>query len=434
MRAGVVGAIFAAFRGLAGGFPVLACVAVSSSALAAGTAPVTNDGLQHVRFGGDQHETRVVIELGGPSKGQVIADGAADRLMILGLSKVSVNDANQGPGQGLVKAWVAEDAPGGARLKLQLNRQASIKRRFLLPPSDGVGVYRYVIDLSADDAAPTPQLAPPRPVTGPPATKTPATRGDDVRVARLAAPLAPAKAPAITKISAIKALHLKKVIVIDAGHGGKDPGAAGADSREKDINLAAARALKARLERSGRYRVVMTRDSDNFVPLENRVQIARAADADLFISLHSDSGPSADMRGATVYTLSDKGSDRVVRNVMDTNDWFINVNLPGKDRAVNQILLDLTQRATRNRSAAFAEDLLNHVGERVPLLQHSHRDAGFVVLLAPDVPAVLLEMGFITNSEDEERLNSPGQRQRFMNAVGDSIDDYFARQTRIASR
>jgi N-acetylmuramoyl-L-alanine amidase len=170
------------------------------------------------------------------------------------------------------------------------------------------------------------------------------------------------------------------------------------------------------------------------VPLETRVQIARSADADLFISLHSDSGPSSEMRGATVYTLSDKGSDRVVKNVMGANDWFINVNLPGRDRAVNQILLDLTQRSTRNRSAAFAEDLLNHVGDRVPLLQHSHRDAGFVVLLAPDVPAVLLEMGFITNPEDESRMKSSAQRARFMNAVGDSIDDYFAGQTRIASR
>jgi len=180
--------------------------------------------------------------------------------------------------------------------------------------------------------------------------------------------------------------------------------------------------------------VVMTRDTDTFVPLETRVQIARAADADLFISLHSDSGTDPSMQGATVYTLSDKGSDRVVRNVMDTNDWFINVNLPGHDRAVNQILLDLTQRATRNRSAAFAETLLDHIGDEAPLLQHSHRDAGFMVLLAPDVPAVLLEMGFITNPQDEARLADPGARRQLMNAVGDSIDAYFTHQTQIAAR
>jgi N-acetylmuramoyl-L-alanine amidase len=164
------------------------------------------------------------------------------------------------------------------------------------------------------------------------------------------------------------------------------------------------------------------------------VQIARRADADLFISLHSDSGTAPTMRGATVYTLSDKGSDRAARGVMGQSDWFINVNLPGHDRAVNQILLDLTQRATRNRSAAFAEDLLDHVSDRVTLLQRSHRDAGFVVLLAPDVPAVLLEMGFITNSDDEALLNDPAKRDHFMAGVADSIDDYFGQQTKIAAR
>jgi N-acetylmuramoyl-L-alanine amidase len=297
---------------------------------------------------------------------------------------------------------------GDARLKLQLTRPAVVRRRFLLPPSDGVAVYRYVIDLESVSTAPPARASAMRPTETGPAV---------IPVSSTAPPL-----------------HLKKIIVIDAGHGGHDPGASGASSREKDINLAAAKALKAVLERSGRYKVVMTRDSDTYVPLETRVQIARHADADLFISLHSDSGPSADMRGATVYTLSDKGSDRVVRNVMAENDWFINVNMPGRDKSVNQILLDLTQRATRNRSAAFAENLLDHIGGGVQLVRRSHRDAGFVVLLAPDVPAVLLEMGFITNPEDERLLNDPSKRGRFMGAVAKSIDDYFGQQTRMAAR
>ena len=390
---------------------LLACAAGMASSHAARAGDVLQ-----VRFGGDQHETRVVVELDGATKGQVIADGAADGVMVLGLAQVSAGAAPDGRGVGLVSAWSAHGAAGGgARLRLQLSRPAQIVRRFLLPPSDGVSVYRYVIDLAASDQAA-------------PAQTGAAIRAQPVvwRVPQTGAPITPAVA--------IKPLRLKKVIVIDAGHGGKDPGAEGAHGREKDINLAAARALKARLERSGHYRVVMTRDSDTFVPLETRVQIARGADADLFISLHSDSGPSSDMRGATVYTLSDKGSDRVVRNVMETNDWFINVNLPGHDRAVNQILLDLTQRATRNRSAAFAETLLDHIGDEAPLLQHSHRDAGFVVLLAPDVPAVLLEMGFITNSQDESRLTDPAARRKLMNAVGDSIDAYFNQKTEVAER
>ena len=147
-----------------------------------------------------------------------------------------------------------------------------------------------------------------------------------------------------------------------------------------------------------------------------------------------DSGSDPSVRGATVYTLSDKGSDRVVRGVMGQNDWFINVDLPGRDRAVNQILLDLTQRATRNRSAAFAETLLNKISDRVDLQRRNHRDAGFVVLLAPDVPAVLLEMGFITNADDEAELNDPSKRDRLMSGVAESIDDYFGQQTRLAAR
>jgi N-acetylmuramoyl-L-alanine amidase len=228
-------------------------------------------------------------------------------------------------------------------------------------------------------------------------------------------------------------VRMRKVVVIDAGHGGKDPGASGGHAHEKDLTLAAARALKRRLERDGRYRVVLTRSNDHFVPLGTRVQIARRSDADLFISLHADAGLDPDTRGATVYTLSDQGSDRAARKLI-SNDWFMNVNLPGRDRAVNRILLDLTQRATKNQSSAFAETLVDNIGSQTQLLRRSHRNAGFVVLLAPDVPAVLLEMGFITNPDDEHTLTDQGRRGRLMNSVGDAIDAYFAQQTRLAAR
>ena len=401
-------------RGIIGDFKGRAAL-VSAAAIvvclgsAASSHGGAREGVLNVRFGGDQNETRVVIELDRSAKGRLIAGHDDSRTLSLGLGDVSVAGDLQGRGQGLVSAWTVDNAVGGARIKLQFTRPTQIRRRFLLPPSDGVLVYRYVVDLQASGASPAPSA----PVVAP-------------AVARPADLIAVSTAPAL--------LHLKKVIVIDAGHGGKDPGAMGPGCREKDVNLAAARALKTSLERSGHYKVVMTRDSDNYVPLETRVQIARRADADLFISLHSDSGPDDTARGATVYTLSDKGSDRVVRNVMAENDWFINVNMPGRDRAVNQILLDLTQRVTRNRSAAFAENLLDHIGGEVQLQHRSHRDAGFVVLLAPDVPAVLLEMGYINNAEDEQLLNDPGRRGRFMAAVARSIDDYFNQQTRLASR
>jgi N-acetylmuramoyl-L-alanine amidase len=140
------------------------------------------------------------------------------------------------------------------------------------------------------------------------------------------------------------------------------------------------------------------------------------------------------VRGATVYTLSDKGSDRVARKVLTSSDWFINVNMPSRDTTVNRILLDLTQRATKNQSTSFADMLVSHVSDQTPMLQHSHRDAGYVVLLAPDVPAVLLEMGFVTNAQDVAALTDPLQRVRLMGAVGDAIDDYFAEQRRYAAR
>jgi N-acetylmuramoyl-L-alanine amidase len=290
-----------------------------------------------------------------------------------------------------------------------------VKRRFLLPPADGIDHYRYVVDVAPDPlAAATPHISPP-PVTLASATAAVA--------AKLRPQIVPARATTLT---------LKKVIVIDAGHGGHDPGAKGQQGYEKDINLAAARTLKVRLERSGRYRVVLTRESDVYVPLESRVRIAQRAGADLFLSLHSDSGPEPALRGASVYTLSDKATGRSARFVSG-DDWFMKASLTG-DRGVSDILLDLTQRATRNRSAGFAQMLVSRIEGKAALLRKSQRDAGFMVLLAPDVPAVLLEMGFISNSEDEAFLRDAGQRNRLMNAVGDAIDDYFTESTRLASR
>ncbi|MFN3523048.1 MAG: N-acetylmuramoyl-L-alanine amidase [Phenylobacterium sp.] len=371
----------------AGALSCLAAVAVSQAAVA-------NAGVLKVRLGGDRNETRIVIDLERSASGKVAADGA-DRRLVMSLAGVDVEGGLQGSGHGLVKSWTLEDAPGGARLNVDLSAEASIKRRFLLPPADGVDYYRYVIDVAA---------------------KAPVKDGQ-VRLTS-----APVKAPP---------LSLKRVIVIDAGHGGKDPGARGAASNEKDINLAAARALKARLEKSGRYKVVMTRDSDVYVPLESRVQIARRADADLFISLHADSGPTTDLRGASVYTLSEKAAGRSAQFV-NRDDWFMKASLAGG--GVSDILLDLTQRATKNRSAMFAEALLERIDDEVQLLRRSHREAGLVVLLAPDVPAVLLEMGFVNNKDDEALLRDPARRAQFMDAVGDSIDDYFSHQTRLAAR
>ncbi|HVI30992.1 N-acetylmuramoyl-L-alanine amidase [Phenylobacterium sp.] len=370
--------------------------------VAVGHAAAASADLLKVRLGGDAAQTRIVIDLDRSASAKLVSDGAADRRVTVVLPGVTAAGGLQGGGHGLVRAWMVDQTAAGARLQMDLSADAKVKRRFLLPPADGVDHYRYVVDL-----APLPPA--------------------EVKLAKATAPkLRPRLLPVRGELS------LKKVVVIDAGHGGNDPGARGAEGFEKDLNLAAARQLKARLERSGRYKVIMTRETDAYVGLASRVRIAQRADADLFISLHADSGPEPGLRGASVYTLSDKASARAAQFV-SKDDWFMKASLSG-DRGVSDILLDLTQRATRNRSAAFAQTLVSNIEGEAPLLRRSHRDAGFMVLLAPDVPAVLLEMGFISNPEDEVLLRDVQRRGALMNAVGDAIDDYFAETTRLAAR
>jgi N-acetylmuramoyl-L-alanine amidase len=401
MPARLVGAIGSAWGRLAAAMGAVLCLAAAAT-----QSPVAAENVLGVRLGGDLSMTRVVIVLSQAAKGRLIAPGgAAGAPVVMALPGLNVDSDREGRGLGLVSSWSVDSVAGAARVRLALARPADVRRRFLLPPGDGEPMYRYVIDLE------------------------PAQAGAQ-QTAAYAPRIAPAHA--LTPTRAVFG-HARKVIVIDPGHGGHDPGALGSMSREKDLNLAAARMLRVKLEATGRYRVVMTRTSDVYVPLPTRVEIARRANADLFISLHSDSGPPDAVRGATIYTLSDKGSERVVRGVTDRNDWLMNADLPGQTQAVNQILHDLTQRATRNRSDAFAEALLDHIGDRAQA-HASHRDAGFMVLLAPDVPAVLLEMGFITNAEDERLLNSPSQRDHFMGEVAAAIDDYFHQSMQVAER
>ncbi|MDZ4321956.1 MAG: N-acetylmuramoyl-L-alanine amidase [Phenylobacterium sp.] len=393
-----LGRVFRKARLLCAGVAVatlggLAVVAVSHAA-----AP--GAGVLGVRLGGDGAETRLVIDLDSGATGKVSQDGGGGRVVV-SLPGVDARASLQGSGRGLVKAWMIDNSQGSARLQVDLTSAGVIKRRFLLPPADGVSHYRYVIDIAAANP-------PSATFISRPARRT-------------------------TTAAAAKPLPLKKVVVIDAGHGGRDSGARGARGFEKDVNLAAALALQDRLERGGKYKVVMTRSTDVYVPLETRVQIARRAGADLFISLHADAGADATTRGTSVYTLSEQASGRAAKFV-SKDDWFMNTSLSGGDQGVRDILFDLTQRATKNRSATFAELVLARADPHMPLLRRSHRDAGFVVLLAPDVPAILLEMGFMTNVHDEANLLDGARRTRFMNAIGDAIDDYFAQQGQLAAR
>jgi N-acetylmuramoyl-L-alanine amidase len=377
-----------------------ASLAAGLAAFAVGHAAPETVNLIKVRTGGDSSATRLVIELDRSASAKVVSDGSADHRLVILLPGVTAAQTLQGAGRGVVKAWMVDQVKGAARLQVDLAADSRLKRRFLLPPADGIASYRYVVDVAAVAGA-----------------------GKDDAPTAIRTQFLPERKPA---------LPLKKVVVIDAGHGGRDVGALGARGQEKDINLAAALSLAEQLRRGGRYKVVLTRATDVYIPLETRVRMAQRAGADLFISLHSDSGPERDLKGASVYTLSDKASQRASQFVR-SDDWFMKASLTG-DQGVRDILFDLTQRATRNRSAVFAQTLVSSIEGRAPLLRRSHRDAGFMVLLAPDVPAVLLEMGFVSNPEDEARLRDPASRKRLMAAVAGAIDDYFGEQMRVASR
>jgi N-acetylmuramoyl-L-alanine amidase len=221
----------------------------------------------------------------------------------------------------------------------------------------------------------------------------------------------------------------KKVIAIDPGHGGIDPGASGISGvHEKDITLEAARELKRLLDQTHHFKTVLTRDSDVFLPLRQRVAIARANHADLFISLHADSIEGSRLSGSSVYTLSDKASDAEAAALAakeNKSDSVAGANLGAYPEEVAGILIDLAQRETRNDSMKYAHTLVIQLDESGRVLEHSVRSAGFAVLKAPDVPSVLLEMGYLSNPGEERELRDPRYRAKLMAAIKRSIELYF---------
>lgn len=222
------------------------------------------------------------------------------------------------------------------------------------------------------------------------------------------------------------------LVVIDAGHGGHDPGASGQGYREKTVVLGLARALRDELEREGRVRVALTRDDDRYLVHAERVGIARRLDADLFLSIHADSaGDAAEVTGASIYTLSEKASSQAAALYAErenASDRLNGVDIGGQSDVVSTILVELSQRRTQEQSAEFAR-LIQREGEGViRFLRQPHRAAALKVLRAPDVPSVLFESGFITNEADAQRLASPEGRARFAKAMARAIRIYFARQ------
>ncbi|MFM9976547.1 MAG: N-acetylmuramoyl-L-alanine amidase [Sphingomonadaceae bacterium] len=224
----------------------------------------------------------------------------------------------------------------------------------------------------------------------------------------------------------------RPLVVIDAGHGGHDPGAIGPQTgvREKDVTLAMAKAIRDELLKGGRVRVAMTRADDRFLILQERTEVARALRADLFISVHADAGPVGEASGATIYTLSEVASDsRAAQLAARENkaDIINGVNLSGAGADVSSILIDLAQRETMTASARFA-DLLKREGTGITFRPDHHRMAGFAVLKAPDIPAILLEVGYITNPDDVARLASDAGRTAIATGISRAVAIHFARK------
>ncbi len=242
------------------------------------------------------------------------------------------------------------------------------------------------------------------------------------RSGALVPPVAP-PAPAVAS---------RRVIILDAGHGGHDPGAIGAGKvREKDITLAMAKALKRELEDTGRYKVYLTRDTDIFIPLRQRVAIARAKGGELFISLHADKVDRSNVRGASMYTLSENASDAETARLAERENKagvVAGVDLSGEEADVADILLDLAMREKMNESNLLARYLEESMRRKnIKLLPNSHRSAGFAVLKAPDVPSVLIEIGFLSNTEEAKLLVTKSFQDNMARALREGVDAYFTK-------
>ncbi|MDH3241842.1 MAG: N-acetylmuramoyl-L-alanine amidase [Alphaproteobacteria bacterium] len=323
-----------------------------------------------------------------------------------------------GKGKGFVASYrYGRFVPGRDRMVLDLKVPGIVAKSFQIPPQQG-GMWRFVLDIERASAAEALARA------GLSRQEKAAPRPEATAVAR------PSEKPRRAR---------KRVVVIDPGHGGIDPGATGRvrKSVEKHLTLAMARRLEQELLKTGRYKVVLTRRRDVFIRLRGRIARARAAGADLFLSLHADSLDDHRVRGASVYTLSEKASDKEAEALAasaNKSDLIAGVDLSHNSKQVTDILIDLAQRETMNHSVRFARLLVKEMQKSTRFLRKSHRFAGFAVLKAPDVPSVLVEMGYLSNALDEAQLNRPRYRARLAKAVTAAVDRYFNALKETAGR
>ncbi|WP_324356015.1 N-acetylmuramoyl-L-alanine amidase [Methyloceanibacter sp.] len=367
---------------------------------------------QDARLAGDRERTRFIADLSKKVDVNVFALGDPYRV-IVDAADVSFQ-MPEGIGNetvGLVTAFrYGLFAQGKSRIVLDLSGPFLIDRTFVLAPRDDQPA-RLVIDLVPTDEETF--LA-----------KLKEQRG---KIAEAETVERPAVSPPPD--------DAKPVVVLDPGHGGVDPGAKSAGGvQEKEVVLAFAKRLKAKLEATDRYQVFMTREDDTFLPLKERVSYAQKKGAGLFVSLHADYFPTEidDARGATVFTLSEEATDDEARALAakeNFSDAIAGVELPkDSDEVVTNILIDLAQRETNNRSAVLARSIVGELAANGRLHTKQLRSAGFRVLKAPDVPSVLVELGFLSNEEDEKQLTSDAWRDRMAVSITAAIDNYFAKR------
>jgi len=389
---------------------LVALTAPAALAAKATSKPVIANG---ARVAGDRERTRFIADLSKKVDVHVFALSNPYRVIV---DAPDVNfqmpDGIGKENRGLVTAYrYGLFAPGKARIVIDVNGPFLIDKAFVLEPRDEQPA-RLVVDLVPTDEKTF--LA-----------KLQEAKPQEAASEKLAAlPQALSRPP-----------DAKPVVVLDPGHGGVDPGTSSAAGiAEKEVVLTFARTLKAKLEATGRYEVHLTRDDDTFLPLRGRVEFAQKKGASLFLSIHADYFPNKidKATGATVYTLSEEASDEEARALAakeNFSDALAGIELPSdSDEVLANILIDLAQRETQNRSVVFARSIVGELASKGTLHTKRLRSAGFRVLKAPDIPSVLLELGFLSNPDDEKRLTSESWRERTAEAVQESIDAYFAKR------
>jgi N-acetylmuramoyl-L-alanine amidase len=385
--------------------------------------PVASD----VRLAGDSKQTRFVLDLDRAVAFRAFALADPYRV-IVDVSQVNFQlPAGAGTaGRGLIKAFrYGLVMPGGSRIVFDLTGPARIANSYMLDAANGQPP-RLVLELEEVDRTTFVQSLP---ADSRPELRPAIADAKDTTVA------VAAKAEAAPKPAALA--DLRPVVVIDPGHGGPDNGTQSGSENEKNLVLGFGLALRDRIEKSGKYRVVMTRTDDTFIPLADRVRIARNQSAALFVSIHADALPrrEGDAQGATIYTLSDRASDAEAERLAEAEnkaDAIGGVNLTEEPTDVADILIDLAQRETRTFSNRFARLLMGEMKTTTRMHKHPLKSAGFRVLKAPDVPSVLVELGYVSNKDDLEHLVSENWRSRTVGSVAHAIDTFFAKRMATA--